>query len=95
MVLNHIKDEVLLETEIQFTINNIVHSYTPYDLDAGLTGDSNGKGPGVQALIRLLGGWDRPKVEKKESPSPQGGRPRGDETTGKYLKKSAREISRG
>jgi hypothetical protein len=76
-LLNNL-DKIQAETELQFTLNNIPHTYTVYELEEGLKHGSEGKMPGVQALIRHLGphqlildvkkGKGRPKVEDREDP---------------------------
>lgn len=44
------------DTKLNFTVNNIPHTYTVYELEDVLTGGNiNGKEPGVQALVRMLG----------------------------------------
>ncbi len=66
------------DTELAFTINNIPHTYTVYELDEALKHGPEGKSPGTQALIRFLGEYKpdywlngNGKDEKKER-----GRPR-------------------
>lgn len=44
------------DTKLQFTINNIPHAYTIYELEDVLTGgDLNGKESGVRALVNMMG----------------------------------------
>lgn len=54
--------EIRAETPLRFTVNNIPHTYTVYELQEALEGagegkqiGDGGKQPGVGALIRLLG----------------------------------------
>jgi hypothetical protein len=48
--------EVQAATPLVFTINNIPHTYTVYELaEAIKTGDANGCEPGTAALLRILG----------------------------------------
>jgi hypothetical protein len=54
------------ETNLEFTIDNIVHSYNVYELQEALKHGGNGKEPGVQALLRLLGPWSNPEENGKE-----------------------------
>jgi hypothetical protein len=92
-ILNDHAFDIRLDTELHFTVNNIPHSYTPYELDKGLRDGPNGRGPGVQALMRVFGEWKRPTPEAKPVTSPQGGRPKGEEVSGGSLKKAARNAS--
>lgn len=50
-------EKVQQDTPLKFTVNNIEYEYTVYELKKALenTQDSNGKSPGVQELIRILG----------------------------------------
>jgi len=43
------------DTPLKFTINNVVHTYTVYELEQAAVGGTQGREPGVQALIRVLG----------------------------------------
>ncbi len=44
------------DSRLWFTVNNIGHSFTLYELEEALRGgEGTGKEPGVQALLRLLG----------------------------------------
>lgn len=55
VVVNHIP-ELKATTPLSFTINNVKHTYTIYELEeASRNQETNGLEPGVQALIRLLG----------------------------------------
>ncbi len=58
-------------TPLAFTVNNIPHKYTVYELEDVLTGgDSNGKEPGVQALVRILDIKKRVKEKRETSGRP-------------------------
>lgn len=78
--LNHNK-AVFAETQLKYTINNVVHSYSIYELEETLTSDDlNGKDPGAVALFRLLGPYPEVKTAKKiydeKNPEKEGrGRP--------------------
>ena len=61
--------EVLAGTEFVFTLNNAVHSYSPYELEQGLRHGKEGKEPGVRVLIELLG----PHPLPPEPPKPGDG----------------------
>ena len=44
------------DTELSFTINNITHTYSIYQLEEALSNhETNGKDPGVRELIQILG----------------------------------------
>lgn len=59
--------EIKADTQLHFTVNNIPHAYTVYELEAGLRGGKEGTLPGVQALIRYFGAWDLPKPSHEEA----------------------------
>lgn len=69
--LNNVNDnfEVKGETPLHFTINSIPHSYTTYELEMGLRNGTQGKSPGVLALVRLIGGYIMPE---KDDPQKRG-----------------------
>jgi hypothetical protein len=70
--VNNLK-EIKAETPLKFTVNNIVHSYSIYELEEAIRNtEENGYAPGVRALIHLLG---RPKIKVKDV-----GRPKLEET---------------
>ena len=49
-------DEMRGDTLLRFTINNVPHTYTVYELEQSiLYHDPEGKEPGISALVRLLG----------------------------------------
>lgn len=49
-------EQVRADSSFDFTINNIKHTYSIYELEEALkSGDSGGVEPGVRALITLLG----------------------------------------
>ncbi len=66
-------EEVKGETIFKFTINNIPHSYSVYELEQGIRQGGTGREPGVQALLRFLG--TPPELPEK---IPTVGRPRND-----------------
>ena len=51
-VLNDFAGDVRADAEILFTLNNVVHSYTPYDLRTALENKNAGRSPGVAAILR-------------------------------------------
>lgn len=59
--VNDVK-EVLAGTSFQFTLNNVVHKYSPYELEQGLRHGKEGKEPGVRVLIELLGPFPLPPL---------------------------------
>lgn len=64
MIYNNLKD-AKADTPIHFTLNNIPHNYTVYELTEAIkSGDVEGKSPGVAALFRLLGEYQFPEVKK-------------------------------
>jgi len=66
--------EIKASTELHFTINNIPHSYTVYELEEATKHGADGKAPGVRELFRLLG---QPQAAA-EAPRQKGaGRPAG------------------
>jgi len=66
--------EVDQKTQLAFTVNNIPHAFSAYELEAALREDGNGKEPGVQALLRVLG---KPPVLEPIKEGPHIGRPKG------------------
>jgi hypothetical protein len=49
-------DEIKAETPLHFTVNNVPHTYTVYQLEqAGLRRTTQGLDPGAAALVRILG----------------------------------------
>lgn len=48
-------DAVAANTTLYYTLDNIRHSYTVYELEHGLKHGLDGKMPGVRALVRFLG----------------------------------------
>jgi hypothetical protein len=72
--------EIKADTPLHFTLNNIPHTYTVYELEAGLRGGKEGTLPGVAALIRLFGECELPpspedKRQQVIAGKPKGGRP--------------------
>lgn len=67
--------EVRADTPIAFTLDNIKHTYTVYELEEALRSEPTGKEPGVQAIMRTLGPYTlppRPQPEKKRGrPAPE------------------------
>lgn len=55
---------VTAETELFFTIDNIVLSYTIYELEDALTSSPQGKSPGIISLIHFFGPIDIPFKEQ-------------------------------
>ncbi len=47
--------KIQLDTPLSFTLNSQVLTYTIYELQEGILNGANGKEPGVQTLIRILG----------------------------------------
>lgn len=64
MVVNDNTSGINANTPLLFTINDIVHTYTPYELDTGLKQGADGRIPGVRALIRLLGEYVREEEKR-------------------------------
>lgn len=50
--------EVRADTPLNFTVNNIQHTYTTYELSEALKHGPDGKEPGVRALIKIFGNYD-------------------------------------
>lgn len=48
-------EKVEMGTQLGFTINNVAHTYSVYELQNAFRDGDAGKEPGVQALIRFLG----------------------------------------
>lgn len=84
--------EIKVGTRLQFTIDNVLYYYSIYELEEALKNESVGKEPGVQALIRILGGYktggDVP-AEKRER-----GRPIGSQTGGPDAKSLEKIVSK-
>lgn len=93
-VANDYVNGVQRDTVFEFTINNILHSYTPYDLEEALRTEPQGKPPGVQALIRLLGPYTLPARENGRPEKMPQGRPKPLED-GRQLKKIVQVQSGG
>lgn len=80
--------EIKADTTIHYTINNIPHHYTIYELESAIRQGAEGREPGVQALLRLLGDYSLPEASKE----PRGkGRPSREEKEAHSLR---RTISR-
>lgn len=58
---------VQADTPLSFTIDNTVYPFTVYELQEALKLGSEGKEPGVRALVSLLGPHEM-EVEKKRGP---------------------------
>jgi hypothetical protein len=56
---------VAADTVLKFTVNNVPHEYTVYELIEGLRHGAEGKMGGVRALIGLLGPIDVKPEEKR------------------------------
>ena len=77
--------EVAADTPLAFTIDNIPHTYTVYELEEAIRNGPAGKEPGVQALCRLLGPFTLPSKPVAEKTS---GRPKADSVVdGKVTKR--------
>ncbi len=48
-------EEVLADTPLRYTVNNVVHTFTVYELEHALRHGLNGKAAGVRELVKLLG----------------------------------------
>lgn len=58
--------EIRADTPLHYTLNNIPHTYTVYELEEAIkTNDANGTEPGVQALIRTLGPYQQGNIVDK------------------------------
>lgn len=64
-ILNDIA-EIKGDTVLHFTLNNIPHTYTIYDLESALRSPEVGKTPGVRALIEFCGPFSLPPLVEKE-----------------------------
>lgn len=86
-VLNDFAGDVRADQEVQFTFNNVLYSYTPYDLRAALEAKTAGRSPGVAALLKKLGPQSAgdardllaPVTSPPEPPKNKRGRPPGKE----------------
>lgn len=58
----NVHDEIKADTVLHFTVDNVTHDYTVYDLEQALKGECH-SGPGVRALLNLFG------VSEKELPN--------------------------
>lgn len=58
-------EELKADTPLHFTINNVPHSYTTYELREALKGKQSGREPGVHAIMRWLGPYNDPTPEVK------------------------------
>ena len=54
--------ELKADTPLAFTVNNVRHHYTVYELESALRSPEVVGGPGVQALRRVLGPYELPAV---------------------------------
>lgn len=66
--LNQLNDiaEIKGNTELKFTLNNVVFTYTIYDLESALRNSEVGKTPGVRTLIEYCGPYSIPPLVEKE-----------------------------
>ena len=69
MIVNDLS-EIKADTAINYTINNIPHTYTVYELKLALRNNNVGVDPGVLALIRKLGSYQLPEKEKRRGRPP-------------------------
>ena len=82
---------VLADTPIQFTFDNVLHSYTVYELEQTLkTGESSGKSAGVRILLETFGPYTLPEEPKKTTE--KGGRPSQGGTDGKITKQPVQPV---
>lgn len=56
--------EIKANTELKFTVNNILHTYTVHELEETLIQGDNGRMPGARAILRILGPLDKGKDQK-------------------------------
>lgn len=89
-------EKILGDTPLLFHLNNIQHAYTVYELTEALKHGTEGKEPGVRALIALLGPYTLAREAPPEDGSSEGkggkkgrGRPR--EEDGRINRKLVRE----
>lgn len=75
-VANDFVQGIKAETVLQFTVNHVRFEYTPYELEEGLRTGPQGKSPGVQELIRLLGKFELPPKENARPEKMERGRPK-------------------
>lgn len=72
--------EVKADTPLTFTVNNVPYVYTVYELEEAILQGPEGREPGAQALLRLLGGPPE-DLRSKDEPEKRGpGRPLKSET---------------
>ncbi len=82
---------VLADTPIQFTFDNVLHSYTVYELEQTLkTGEVTGKSAGTRILIETFGEWKLPEEPKKTTE--KGGRPSQGGVDGKVTKQPIQPV---
>ncbi len=62
--------EIMANTELAFTVDNKLHTYTVYELEEGLRHGTEGKMPGVLALVRILGPYQL-QEKKREAHRPK------------------------
>lgn len=58
---------IIASTPLYFTLSNIEHNYSVYELEEALRNGPNAYGPGIRALWKFLG--DPPEALKKRYPS--------------------------
>lgn len=88
-VINHLT-EIKATTLLSFTLDNVKMDYSVYELEEGLHYGTEGKMPGVRALIELLGTYTN--LIPRETEGDGRGRPGKDEETNL---KRMRRIVRG
>ncbi len=54
--------DVRADTKMHFTVNNVAHTYTIYDIEEGMKQGTNGRESGVAVLFRMLGMPPRKEV---------------------------------
>lgn len=68
---NH-NDEILADTELKISIDNVILNYSVYELEEALKNGFAGKGPGVQAIVRYLKLPEpKPVEDKRERGRPE------------------------
>lgn len=69
--------EIKSDTSLYFTVNNVKHYYTVYELEQACLTGQQGREPGVRALLRILGPIPREYVKHPEQPQQPDKRERG------------------
>lgn len=85
--------EIKASTPLEFTLNNIPHTYTVYELDHALKNGPEGTEPGVQALLKFCGIEIVPETKEEEEKRGRG-RPTKDESPVQDPKKLHKTVSK-